>query len=49
MTNREIAEQGLILLSTVGSKAHGLNIPCNEDTDLMGVCIEPQSHVEPGI
>jgi hypothetical protein len=43
--NREIAERGLILLSTVGSKAHGLNIPGTEDQDLMGVAIEPPSHV----
>lgn len=33
------------MLSTQGSAAHGLNIPGNEDTDLMGVCLEPPSYV----
>lgn len=44
-TAREIAESGLILLSTVGSSAHGLNVPGTDDHDEMGVCIEPPSHV----
>lgn len=42
---REIAEQNLILLSVVGSTAHGLNLPGTDDRDLMGVCLEPPSHV----
>lgn len=44
-TARQIAEDGLILLSTVGSTAHGLNLPGTDDHDEMGVCIEPPSHV----
>jgi len=44
-TAREIAEEGLILLATVGSSAHGLNLPGSDDHDEMGVCIEPPSHV----
>lgn len=35
----------MILLSTVGSTAHGLNLPGTDDHDEMGVCIEPPSHV----
>lgn len=42
---REIAEDGLILLSTVGSGAHGLALPGTDDHDEMGVCIEPPTHV----
>jgi predicted nucleotidyltransferase len=42
---QQIAEEGLILLSTVGSTAHGLNLPGTDDHDEMGVCIEPPSHV----
>lgn len=45
MTAREIAEEGLILLVTVGSTAHGLGLPGADDHDEMGVCIEPPSHV----
>jgi predicted nucleotidyltransferase len=44
-SSREIAEENLILLSTVGSVAHGLNVPGDADRDLMGVCIEPPSRV----
>lgn len=43
--NRQIAETGLILLSTVGSGAHGLALTGTDDHDEMGVCIEPPSHV----
>lgn len=42
---RLIADDNLILLSTIGSKAHGLNLPGTDDRDLMGVCLEPPSHV----
>lgn len=42
---RQIAEDGLILLATVGSGAHGLALPGTDDHDEMGVCIEPPSHV----
>lgn len=45
MTSREIAEQHTILLSTVGSTAHGLALPGTDDHDEMGVCIEPPSYV----
>lgn len=45
MTAREIAEGNLILLATVGSNAHGLALPGNDDTDYMGVCIEPPEYV----
>lgn len=34
-----------ILLATVGSKIHGLNLEGHDDTDLMGVCIEPPEYV----
>lgn len=44
-TPRTIAEENLILLSTVGSTAHGIGLPGSQDTDLMGICIEPPSHV----
>jgi predicted nucleotidyltransferase len=45
MTAREIAEDGLILLATVGSSAHGLALPGTDDHDEMGVCIEPPEYV----
>lgn len=45
MTAREIAEEGLILESIVGSTAHGLNLPGTDDQDRMGVCIEPPEYV----
>jgi predicted nucleotidyltransferase len=43
--HRKIAEDGLILLATVGSTAHGLNLPGADDHDQMGVCIEPKEWV----
>lgn len=45
MTAREIASENTILLSTVGSSAHGLALEGTDDHDEMGVCIEPASHV----
>jgi hypothetical protein len=45
MTPEEIAAQGLVLLCTVGSEAHGLALPGYEDHDEMGVCIEPPVYV----
>ena len=42
---RQIATDGLILLSTVGSTAHGLALPGTDDHDEMGVCIEPPAYV----
>lgn len=43
--HRKVAEEGLILLSTVGSTAHGLGLPGADDHDEMGVCIEPPEFV----
>ena len=45
MNEQQIAEQGLILLSVVGSSAHGLHVPGTDDQDLMGVTLEPPTHV----
>lgn len=42
---REMAEKGLILLSTVGSTAHGLALPGADDHDEMGVTIERPEYV----
>lgn len=44
-TTQEIAENNLILLCTVGSTVHGLNVPGQDDHDEMGVCIEPPEYV----
>jgi predicted nucleotidyltransferase len=44
-TSREIAEENLILLCTVGSSAHGLALPGSDDHDELGVCIEPPGYV----
>jgi predicted nucleotidyltransferase len=38
---QEIAEGGTILRATVGSTLHGLSLKGTDDTDEMGVCIEP--------
>lgn len=45
VTAREIAEENLILMATVGSTVHGLNLPGADDHDEMGVCIEPPEYV----
>lgn len=45
MESKEIAETGLILKVEVGSRICGLNMPGSDDQDLMGVAIEPPSHV----
>jgi predicted nucleotidyltransferase len=45
MTPQEIAERGLILKATVGSTVHGLALPGHDDTDEMGICIEPPERV----
>lgn len=42
---RAIAERSTILRATVGSKLHGLNLAGTDDTDEMGVCIEPPEYV----
>lgn len=42
---REIAEQGLILRTTVGSVVHGLSNPGTDDRDELGVCIEPPEYL----
>ena len=43
--NRVIAENGLILKVLVGSGVHGTAIEGTDDTDYMGICIEPPRHV----
>lgn len=40
-----LAEDNLILLGTVGSTAHGLELAGTDDRDEMGVCIEPPEYV----
>lgn len=40
-----MAAQHQILRCTVGSKALGLNLPGTDDTDLMGICLEPPEYV----
>ena len=42
---RQIAEDGLILRTTVGSVVHGLSNPGTDDRDEMGVCIEPPEYL----
>lgn len=45
--NREIAHQGLILLTEVGSTMHGVSqgAASDDDIDEMGICIEPPTEV----
>lgn len=44
--NREIARNGLILLTEVGSTMHGVSVDSNnDDIDEMGICIEPPQNV----
>ena len=43
--NKHIAEEGLILLSEVGSGLHGVTVEGTDDHDEMGLCIEPPSCV----
>ena len=45
MNAQEIAERHTILRAVVGSTAHGLNLPGQDDRDEMGVCIEPPEYV----
>jgi hypothetical protein len=40
-----IAEKGTILRTEVGSGVHGVNVAEHDDTDEMGVCIEPPEAV----
>lgn len=42
---RAIADEGLILRTTVGSVVHGLSNPGTDDRDEMGVCIEPPEYL----
>ena len=44
-TGRQIAEQGLILRSQVGSGVHGTSISGQDDRDEMGLCLEPPAYV----
>ncbi len=41
LSAQEIAERGTILRATVGSTLHGLSLEGTDDTDEMGVCVEP--------
>jgi predicted nucleotidyltransferase len=43
--NRAIAEHGLVLKVLVGSGVHGTAIEGTDDTDYMGICIEPPESV----
>jgi hypothetical protein len=43
--NRQIARDGLILLTEVGSTMHGVTAAADDDVDEMGICIEPPDHV----
>ncbi len=45
LTNKSIAEDGLILRTQVGSPVHGLNVKEQDDRDEMGLCLEPPRHV----
>lgn len=45
MTDRDIADAGLILRAVVGSTAHGLHVPGTDDHDEMGICVEPPERV----
>jgi hypothetical protein len=42
---KTLAFDGLVLQGLVGSTAHGTGLPGYEDTDLMGICLEPQEYV----
>ena len=42
---RQIAQDGLILLTEVGSTVHGTNLATADDLDLMGICLEPVDYV----
>lgn len=42
---RDIAIDGTILRTLVGSTVHGLEVPGLDDRDEMGICIEPPEHV----
>jgi uncharacterized protein len=45
LTDRELAENGLIIRTLVGSTIHGLEVAGTDDRDEMGVCIEPPDYV----
>jgi hypothetical protein len=45
MNAEEIALQGEILRTVVGSTVHGLQLPDQDDRDEMGVCIEPPEYL----
>jgi len=42
---RQIALDGLVLRTTVGSVVHGLNNPGTDDRDELGVCVEPPEYL----
>lgn len=41
----QIAERGEILRTVVGSTVYGCGVTDQDDRDLMGICVEPASHV----
>ena len=45
MTHETMAVNNVVLQTLVGSTAHGTGLPGHEDTDLMGVAIEPREYV----
>jgi predicted nucleotidyltransferase len=45
MNSQEIAENGMIIRSLVGSTIHGLELAGTDDRDEMGVCVEPPEYV----
>lgn len=42
---RGVAQKGLIFLTEVGSGVHGTSLGGTDDTDWMGVCVEPPEYV----
>jgi hypothetical protein len=45
MDSKQIAEEGLILKVEVGSRILGLGLEGTDDRDLMGIAMEPPSHI----
>lgn len=42
---QKIADEGIILRTHVGSGLHGITVSDQDDTDHMGICIEPREYV----
>jgi uncharacterized protein len=43
--HRQLAQDGLVFLTEVGSGVHGTSVSGTDDTDWMGVCVEPPEYV----